>query len=283
MVEYKLRQTTKDYVTQYVGVGTSHVSGKNSYVLPYSTPPSPVRTWTSNPVINGGITNNTELLEALFDWYDKYGPLFKVNTNILIAQAMAESGLKIWNYAGTSTASGINQFTVIATFDYIICNSYGHFTDAERRAISKDLVEYTYSSAIGVKNQPKTPFYVKYSDGKTNRQQLHQNIIDNPEIFIKAQCLFMSRLADRSDGVASCALFGYNRGPAHVKGSSYALSIASASKEPPSPNGKPYEQEGINYVFRIFKTLYDNFGYRELNMTKENRDAFDTKYTPFLG
>ena len=281
MAEYKLRQTTKDYVVKTYGAGTSLVSGKNGYVLPYSNPATlSSKVWTSNPAINGGITNNAELLEALFGWYDKYGQEFRVNTNILIAQAIAESGLKIWNYASTSTASGINQFTVIATYDYLICNNYGNFTDAERQAISKNLVNYVFKSTG---TQPKTPFYTKYTDGKINRQQLHQNIIDNPEIFIKAQCLFMSRLADRSDGVASCALFGYNRGPAFVKGSSYALSIASASKEPPNSKGEPYEQEGINYVFRIFKTLYDNFGYRELNITKENRDAFDTKYTPFLG
>ena len=286
MAEYKLKQKTKDYILDnYIGAGTSRVSGKNSYVLPYSLPkPTPVKVWTSNPAINGGIDypngirTNAELAEALFGWYDKYGGLYKVDPNILMAQAMAESGLKLWNYAPTSTANGISQFTIITVYDYIITNRVKQFSDAERQAITKDIPDYTFASTG---TQPKTPFYVKYDGGQINRQQMHQNVIDNPEILIKAQFIYMGRMADRCDGIASVALFAYNRGAKYLKGSSYALAVAAASKEPPDSRGNLYQTEGINYVHKIFKRLYDDFGYSELNMN-ESTATFEEKRA-FLG
>lgn len=270
MDDYKLGEENEKYIKNYMGAGNGWVSGKNKYVLPFTEPAtSPTKIWTSNAAINGGITTNAELAEALISWYDEYAVLFKLDANIMIAQAIAESDLKIWNYAGVwSSAMSITQFVIESLHEVLISDKYGKFTDVERQAITKDITGYTYTSKRGDNSQPKDPFYISGPDGRGNRAQLQQNTIDNPKIMIKAQYVYMDFIAKRCDNVASCALFGYNRGPylnATPK-DSYAAWISAASKFPNSPNGNGYEEEGIGYVYNIFKNLYDNFGYKELNI-----------------
>jgi len=106
---------------------------------------------------------------------------------------------------------------------------------------------------------------------------LHQNMIDNPEIMIKAQYAYMKFIASQCDGMASSALFGYNRGPYLPVSSSYTKSIAKAI----SRFGEGYEKEGIDYVYKIFQLLGNQnykkegwFGYSWLKLN----EPFD-KYT----
>jgi len=259
------------------GNGTAHVSGGASYVLPYCTPKSTLKVWTSNQNINGGIETDGQLADALIRLYNKYGELYSIDPNIMVAQAHTESGLYIWNYAPNSTASGISQFIVGTIHELIISNNRGEFSNAERQAITKNINGYTFTSST---SQPKDPFLVNNELGRQNREQLHQNTIDNLEIMIKAQFVYMRFISSRCDGLASSALFGYNRGPYYVKGTSYVQAITTAKNV-----SVGYEKEGIDYVYKIFKLLYTRFGieYAKLNITQNGLDTFNKKTDPFLG
>jgi hypothetical protein len=257
----KLKPEAEKYIrTICNGNGNSLLSGKNKYVLPYCSPQSIDVIWTSNPDINGGIKTNSELGEALIKWYNKYANIYQLDVNILAAQAYQESLFKVWNYAKTSTASGICQFISVTVFDVIMRGLYGKFTDDERKAISRNVNGYTFAPNG---TPPKNPFIVDNALGRENRAIIHQNIIDNPEIMIKAQFVYMNYISERCDKLASCALFGYNRGPGYVQSSSYVESINNATKK-----GGGYEKEGIDYVYKIFKNLFENFGYSELDITE---------------
>jgi len=282
MATTKLRKEGEAFIrSKCSGSGTSKLRGsaadKNGYkynptaVLPYCSPlTEPNKPWISNPNINGGIRTNGELGEALIRWYNKYAEEFQMDANIMAAQAYQESAFIVWNYAVNSSASGISQFIASAVYDIIMRNSRGGMSAADKQAISKNMIGYTYPAKV-----TQNPFLVDFPQGRQNRPILHQNIIDNPEIMIKAQFAFMKWISTRCDGLASCTLFGYNRGPGFVKSSSYSAAIASAKGE-----GNSYENEGIKYVYRIFKSLYENFGYRHLNMAI---DAAGNPVVPFDG
>ena len=266
MGEVKITVEGEKYIRKTCGSsGNSKLVGKNKYVLPYSIPAtSPEKTWTSNPEINGGIKTNKELGDELIRIYNKYATKFNLDANIIAAQTFAESAYCVWNYAPyKSSASGISQFLRITVYDVIILNNYGgYFTLTEREAIWKNVIGFEYSPT---KTPPSEPFYA----GR-NREALHQNITDNFDIMIKAQFVYINWMGTRCDRLASCSLFGYNRGPYYVKSSSYSAAIASAKNK-----GKGYENEGIHYVYKIFKLLYDKFGYKELNITEEGMTDFN--------
>lgn len=253
-------------------------------VLPFCSPAiSPNKIWNANVVYNGlPISTNQVLAEALIDWYNKYGRIYEMDANVLVAQAFQESRYFIWSYALTSTASGISQFTNEALFDMVITNKHPEiaptFTQAEIDAITKNI--------NGNINDFKGTFSVGTLRGKQNRPILHQNIIDNPEIMIKAQFRYMKYIANKCNSLTSSTLFGYSRGPAYAK-PSYVESINHCIA-----NAKPgFEEEGIDYVFKIFSILGDKnnelvsvktkgfyFGYDFLGMVENNNfNPFDAK------
>ena len=280
MTVVKLKKEGKDFIrSQCSGTGNSKLRGsaadKKPYknnptaVLPYSSPLTTTsKVWISNPDINGGIRTNSELAEALIRMYDKYAEIYEMDANILAAQAFQESRYIIWNYAVNSTASGISQFVDNTIYGVIVSNKYGGFTDAERQGITKNMIGYNFSTST----PPQTPFLVDYELGRKNRPILHQNIIDNIDIMIKAQFIYMKFIGTRCDNLASCTLFGYNRGPYLLKNpSSSYQSWIQAAKE----HSSGYEDEGVVYVYRIFKSLYNSFGYKSLNITKQEMESFD--------
>ena len=279
-----ISQLGEDYIrSKCNGTGKSKLQGsaadKRGYsknptaILPYCYPITiKGKIWTSNPAINGGITTNGELGDALIKLYNKYGEEYEMNANIMVAQAHQESEFIIWNYAINSSASGLSQFIAGTIYDVIANNKYGGFTNAEILAITKGMSGYTYTTNI---IQPKPPFVVNNQLGRYNRPILHQNIIDNIDIMIKAQFEYMKYISTRCGQMVSCALFGYNRGPFLTKSSSYSNWINAASNKPDA-GGKPYEDEGIGYVYKIFKLLYEKFGYNDLNITNDSVKNFDS-------
>lgn len=287
MATTKLRKEGENFIrSKCNGSGNSLLRGsaankkgceKNpTAVLPYCSPLTTVdKIWISNPDINGGITTNAQVGEALIKWYNKYAEVFEMDANIMAAQAYQESNYIIWNYAVNSSASGISQFTAPTIYDIIIKNLHGGMSAADKQAISKDMIDYTYSSAV----PPKNPFLTDFKLGRQNRPILHQNIIDNPEIMIKAQFAYMKWISARCDSLASCTLFGYSRGPYLLKStsSSYSAWIAAAKMK-----GNSYEDEGIKYVYYIFRFLYNNFGYKNLEITDDGAENFD-KFNANLG
>ena len=285
MTVTKLRKDGENFIrSKCKGSGNSKLrgsatdkSGYNKYnptaVLPYCSPLTTTsKLCISNSTINGGITTNGELAEALIKWYNKYAEEFSMDANIMAAQAYHESAYIIWNYAVNSTASGISQFIDATIYDIIMRNSRGGMSAADKEAISKNMIDYTYPE-----KPTHPPFLTDYDLGRQNRPILHQNIIDNPEIMIKAQFAYMKGISTQCDALASCTLFGYSRGPAHIKSSSYSAAIASAKSK-----GKSYESEGIKYVYKIFKTLYNNFGYRHLNMAIDENGNPVVPFDPFF-
>jgi len=263
--KYDLSISGENHIRELCGTGNSKLQGRNSYVLPLCKPAcSSEKIWVSNPDINGGIRTNQELADALIKWYNDFSKDFSLYANIVVAQAIIESdGLKVWTYSKTG-AMGITQFLGGTLWDVVIQNNYGgHFSDAEMKAISKDVL-------VPFNRNFLDPFNGGKSIGQKYREQLHQNIIDNPRIMIKAQFVYMNYAADLSNGIASCALFGYNRGPGFIKGTSYTNTIHSASLEPNN-----YEDEGIKYVYRIFDLLYRKFGYIDLDITKTSATNFN--------
>lgn len=262
MATTKLTELGMDFIKKTCSAaGASLLQGKNSYVLPYALPvPTSSYVWVSHATFNGKpIVTNQQLGEALISWYNKYAQIYEIDANVMAAQGFVESGYKIWNYAKTSTASGISQFTVQAVFDIIIENrgSQYKFTQDEINAITKNIQG-------NLKNYDGT-FSVSTTLGKQNRSILHQNIIDNPEIMVKAQCRYMRKISDDyGTKLGSNILFGYNRGPAYIR-SNYTDTINNTVNKTYSG----YEEEGIDYVWKIYTNLFNNFGYKHLNMNQK--------------
>lgn len=278
MAYIKLREEGKKFITAACkNAGANNNSllyGKSREgALPFCDPPTPSSYyWTSNAKYNGvTITTNETLGKALIDWFDKYGELYGMDANMIAAQAFQESGFFVWNYPMTSTASGISQFIVEAVYDVIIMNKYGvtpEFTADEIAKITKNLS----GNLIDINT-----YKVSTTIGKQNRPKLHQNICDNPDLMIKAQYRYMKYIANSyTNGIASSALFGYNRGPGYAK-PSYADSIKAAT------NSSNYQMEGINYVYSIFSILGKKgfripdvyFGYDELGMNSNPATDFN--------
>lgn len=287
-----LTQKGKDFITlKCSGTGNSLLRGKskdsitnpnkpnlyNPYgVLPFCDPPiSKDKIWVSNATHNGkAITTNQELGVAIIDWYTKYGQIYLMDVNFLAAQAYQESGYNVWIYPLTSSASGISQFIVDTVYGVVIKNQFGvsnlgnnqYFSDEEIALITKnikgdkfDYNTYTLSKLLG----------------RQNRATLHQNIIDNPDLMIKAQFRYMKYLSKLSNGLASTTLFGYSRGQGMIVWKNHNKAIFSDSIKRAAQYSAGYEVEGIDYVYRIFKSLYYNFGYTQLNMdSPSNFDKF---------
>lgn len=239
------------------GSGNSLLRGKNNYPLPKTNPPvDSLKVWESDSLDHLGnpLTTNEQLGESLIYWYNKYGKIYGLDANVLITQTYHESHLKVWNYSETG-ALGLTQFLSGTLFNIIIASVYSEGINTEPRFTQEDMDKLT----IGLTgNLRSSSTYVKY----VNRETLHQNVINNPEIMIKAQFRYMKYIANRCDNMTSSTLFGYNRGSG-LSVPSYAKSVSNAIKYK-----KNWEQEGIIYVKRIFTTLFENFGYKQLGMDK---------------
>lgn len=236
--------------------GTRLFTGSHNYKLLYASPVVDAgHVWTATPKDDEGNTIATPaaLAENLIFWFNKYAQSYSLNANVIAAQAYRESGYILWNFPPNSDASGISQFIMATTHYVVISNKDGSFNNSEIEAITYNLPHSGRDYSVFDKTILK---------GKENRQQLHQNIMDNPAIMIKAQCSYMNFIADRCNDLASSTLFGYNRGHGLLD-DTYTKSIIKAKNY-----SKNYELEGIKYVELIFKTLFYDFGLSELKMNE---------------
>ena len=202
---------------------TGLIGGTKSYVIPYSSETTPVL-HSANALDKDGksITTNLQLINSLIFWINNYSKQYDLDPNIISAQCFMESGYQMWTYSTeayglsqfTIPTYGLSQFTIPTYYDIVINNGKGKFTQIEVEKIVKDL------SDVGVcgKYKKSSIFYTEKDnaiDKQTsinNRVQLYQNIIDNPEIMIKAQCVLMDEISNRNDDYASSSLFAYNVG-----------------------------------------------------------------------
>ena len=251
----KLTNEGKKFIrTITKGDGNSLLTGRNRYTLPFSDLEGITTTFTSNALDRFGrpITTNSQLGESLIFWFDFYAKQYDIDANIIAAQAYQESVYKVWNYAATSTASGISQFIGITVYDTIIKNRgvSPNFFASEIAKITKNLELPDQLDSYKQRGKGTSPSSRKRA--RTNRSKLHQNIIDNPDLMIKAQCKLMRTIADRNNRLASNSLFAYNRGSG-LRGTTYTEIIRKTSQE----KGNEYIKEGIIYVERIFGYLGD--------------------------
>jgi len=261
--------------------GVSYYRGK-PVGLPFSNEENNPKIWISNSKdqYKKNIVTNEQLGNAIIYWFEKYSKLYDLDSNIISAQAYQESKYNIWIYnATTSTASGISQFVMPTTYEIMIKNGgyniVEEFTKEEKARITKNISGNTQSalsySLIGGNTSFETRNLAKY-----NRGILHQNIIDNPDLSIKAQCRLMKYIAIRNNNLASSTLFAYSRG-ALYSSKTYTEIIEKVKKD----FGNDYIQEGLNYVKNIFGYLGDQnnqyikplpkpqsywFGYKNLNL-----------------
>lgn len=246
------------------GLMGTHMTGKRPYPFPFCNTSAANQTWKCSiklPNSNKLITTPEELAESLIYWFNSYCKEFELDANVLAAQAYAESGYKIWNFPPSpSTASGVNQFLMGTTYEFIVKNTYSKthkFTPEEQFAIignlEDNLIESSYQVGYYNGNREWSP---GFKTAWMNRPLLHQNIINNPGIMIKAQCTFMNYVASLCDALTSTTLFGYSRGQGYAE-KTYTASIVACEKV--KGRDSLYVREGLNYVMKIFGILGDKY------------------------
>jgi hypothetical protein len=227
----------------------------------YPNDPNPISTITAIPyyyrdgiATHIPITNAKEAADALIYLYTKYSVKYNLDPNIIAAQGAWESvfyRFAAFNVSdGYLNAVGISQI-VRSTLQDLINNVYNIspiITSDERQLILNGL---------------KTPLRINNADKthKNNQQtSLHddtdnililQNAINNPELMIKTQCMYMRYLADQCGYLLSSTLAAYYR-PAS-KSTNYNTTISKII----SKNVDPKNAE--EYVYNIFTILDNNF------------------------
>ena len=254
VVNLKITEQGKDFIRGVCAAGGNGLlSGKRTTPLPYSSV-SRSKVWQCNikdPNSNDPnklIQNSSELAEAIIFWYEKYAAEYNLDANILVAQAYIESNFIMWAYvANGSTASGISQFIMQTVYDVVVLNMRRRITARDQEDINK--------ITNGLKNPSLLNSYRVNSenngDARYNRPILHQNIIDNPDVMIRAQFKYMKHISSRCNNLASTSLFCYNRG------ASFADKTYSGAIEKAKRRGNDYHVEGVNYVLKIFICLAD--------------------------
>lgn len=241
------------------GDGDSLLKGNNgNLVFSY---PTINKTWVAKPKnMNGDIIKtNSELGNLLIIIYNKYGELFQLDPNVLAAQAYIESNYKLWIYPDeklNSTAVSITQFLQKTLYDIVVRNIYRKTVGIEFSENEIKLI------TLGCEGNIRNPliFNINNKLGRINREVILQNSMDNPDIMIKAQFVYMKQLSKLSNKLASLSLFGYSRGHAYLK-PTYTDTINYTR----NVKGDEYCQIGIDYVFKVFNYLgnpkYSQFGY----------------------
>lgn len=259
--------------------GSDRFSGKRKFALPKSTSASDT-TFVAKPLddVNKPITTPEGLAKNLINWFNQYSREYLLDANIIAAQAYAESGYNLWIYSDGG-AMGISQFIDAAVYDTVIKNKNNFETEIQDIISGltgnyKDIRHIIPNFSTRDKKIQSTKDTIQIA--KENREQLFQNIINNPATMIKAQCYLMNYIGGRNNNLASSSLFAYNRGSG-LQSKSYDDIIDITTKK----FGKEYIKEGITYVDRIFKLLAGKeafvpvgFGY-DIDFTAEDLQNFN--------
>lgn len=281
-----LTQDGKSFIRSFAVAGNSLISGSNKYPLPLASEDVYSFTAVAYDHNNKLITTNTQLCESLIIWFDKYCKIYDLDANIIAAQCLQESVFKIWNYSQSKDgngninggAIGLTQFTMQTIWDVIISNNYTttpKFTTEEIGKLTINVTNPTQSTSFY--NSDATTSVTRQI-AKNNRLIIHQNVMNNPELMVKAQCRLMKKIADLNDHYASSSLFLYNRASGYSS-KSYTEAINKVNNK----FGGTYIDEGLNYVKKIFCLLadknnqYGKLGYRGYSFGYDGKIDIDPK------
>lgn len=261
MAYKKLTEKGKGFIRNKTShAGNNLLTGRFNYALPYS----PIKNnktvvFTAKPTLDGKfIVDNKGVGEAVIIWADRYGSLYELDANIVAAQMAAEGAGVIagdtlrsyitWAYS-PSGAIGISQF--LGDSIWTIIYQINPTLKVEKRVTTDEINKLFTGISGDIKNNPKI------LNDSTNRIQLHQNIMNNPEIMVKLQCLLLAYIQKNNQNLASSTLFCYNRG-ANIKSTSYLDAIKKCELP---------VAEGLGYVNKIYGFLVDGFGYDKKILT----------------
>lgn len=212
----------------------------------------------------------------IIKWYNKYGEIYELDTNVLAAQTYQESLYRIWDFSSSTKKvndKNIRYFPAALGLTQFIPASIDGF-NYDLTQDEKNKLYYGISNEY-LKSNSRDKYSSRNKTARLNIPILLQNLIDNPEIAIKLQFTYMKKCSSLANGLASSALIGYNRGHGVIKSTSYTDTINYIINN----YGDEYLKEGVDYVFKIFAILGDKnnrtktdkpkgywFGYDELDM-----------------
>jgi len=257
MAYSELTKKGKEFITHICSsFSTKILTGKNSYVFPYTNTPYSNKVWVCDIKYNGKqLTNATDVANALIDWYNKYANIYKLDANIIAAQAYVATKYYMWYYAEDVTASGVPQLTMLTFYNRYVKNidTASTSTDTSIPKITKNEIEVIIN---GLTDKYDVNSYnvggATPEVARSNRPIFHQNVINNPEIMIKIQCDYMKSITNNCDSIASTSLFCYSRGSEYV-----ADTYSDALLKCKNDKGEEYMNYGLDYVLEIFGVLGD--------------------------
>lgn len=305
--ETTITQNGKNFIRRICEKEGNKLLSGNNGILPYSDGGNGQainQTWTVNAEYLGNPLTINNIANALISWFEEAGDLYELDPNILAAQAYIESGYKLWWYDGANkknTKSGINGFSMSMVYSIIVDNFSTVRPEISVFEIAT-IIENLEAGVSSTSYQPTSGNENTKLISRRNRSILHQNIINNPKIMIKAQARYMRYLSDNCDKLASTSLFCYNRDDAYMA-STYSRAIQKLKKARGVKNDSdPYLKEGLDYVLKVFGVLGDKsnnlqvfksnqykpsgyyFGYDNLFKFNGNNDLIsypNTNFDPF--
>lgn len=182
--------------------------------------------------------------ESLYDWYNKYSVMYSLDPNIIAAQGDQESAHYRFAAFNTNENGGINAMGI-------------------SQIVASTLLNILYNEGVGnvqpqITEQERNAIFLGISFPRElsndNKKIMLQNAVNNPEIMIKAQCIYMRYQANRcssgSDSLLSSTLMAYYMPASAAK--NYYTSIYNANNHKNSDKAK-------KYVAFIFNILDKNF------------------------
>lgn len=241
------------------------IRGNNDYEIPFINDPEKRNMVLECEIYNDNnelINNNTDYIDYIIKKINEYAEIYDLDANIISAQLYIESGFKSWNYAKhDSSAIGISQFLFKTIYDVFLSGrslEKPNFTEDEINVIKNNIVNPSNENSYNLGGfkylNDKISNYNSFYRARENRYHMIFNIINNPDLMIKAQCRYMKYIAGRNYHLASNTLFAYNRGSSY-KSDTY-MGIINLVK---SKKGSEYIKEGVKYVEKIFGVLADQY------------------------
>lgn len=258
----QLTETGKVFIRKICeGDNNSLISGKYTYNLPFSDieNTSIIFTAEAKDQLDKEIITNSQLGEALIFWFNKYSDESGIDANLLAAQAFAESGYRLWHYDRRETGSGIINIYAMRAYTHMIKSQFPTTIEEMTTPSLTDEEINKISFGLEMPNAESSYIYLGLnandSDIKRsikNRKQLHQNIINNPEISIKVLASLMAEITTRNGNRTPDTLFAFNR-DIYLVADRYAIMLDTAGRK----YGDQAVAESTEYVNRIFGILGD--------------------------